>query len=71
MPTADTADHPEYVGCLEAARMLGCSRYYVAKIAREGRLRSVHKNAGRTGSYLFRVADVQAYRDARSSIGAR
>ena len=52
----------DYLTALEAAQLLGISRFYVAKLAREGRIPVQHKGTGRTGAYVFSRRELEAHR---------
>ena len=44
---------------VQAAELLGVTRFHVSKMARDGRIPVAHKGHGRTGVYLFRREDIE------------
>lgn len=51
----------------EAANTLGISASAVTKAVNEGRLKPARKLPGRTGTYLFRVSDVERFAAKRGA----
>ncbi len=48
------------IGTAEAARLLGVSRWTIARRVRNGQLRPYRQMLGPTGAYLFDPADILA-----------
>lgn len=55
----------EFIASAQAAPILGYSVAWVNKLASQGRLPVAHKMSGRTGAYLFRREDLDAYMNGR------
>lgn len=65
MPGMRDEAPPSLVGAAEAARIIGVNRNTISKLALNGELPTSVELPGRTGARLFRLEDVEAYRDRR------
>ena len=50
----------EYLNTPQAAELLGISRFYLARLAKQGTIPVAYKGPGRTGAYLFHRSDLEA-----------
>lgn len=62
-----TDDASTLVGAAEAARIIGVHRATVSRLALHGDLPTAVELEGRTGARMFRLDDVEAYRDRRQA----
>lgn len=60
-------DASTLVGAAEAARIIGVNRATVSKLAVSGELPTAVELPGKTGARLFRLDDIEAYRNRRRS----
>ena len=59
----------DLIKATEAAEVLGCSKFNVARLAQVGLLPTARKDAGKRGARWFNRADVEAYKQQRETVG--
>ena len=58
----------DYIGAAEAAGVAGVSVETIKRAARAGLIPVTLKMPGKTGAYLFRIADVEQYAAQREQV---
>lgn len=56
---SNTGTTSELLNTPQAAEMLGITRFYLSRLARQGTVPYAYKAQGRTGVYLFRREDIE------------
>lgn len=59
----------DLIKATEAAELLGCSKFNIARLAQLGSLPTARKEPGKRGARWFNRADVEAFKAQRETVG--
>ncbi len=59
----------DLIKATEAAELLGCSKFNIARLAQVGLLPTARKDAGVRGARWFNRADVEAFKASKETVG--